>query len=557
MIKAKSLRHTILYFIYALILCLGGVSFALSYLQQITYLKQSYQDHGVALARDLAFNCRALLNQESHSPLDSLADNMMLNSLVRGVAIQDAQGKIISQNNIEDSYFEVIESEKPAVLENPIEITSCEVKGEPMFRIRAISTLEHEGLAAVKRMTVLGAVQVFITQKRLREIERTIAWQYMGLMLIALLAGTLLSLRFVKHFLNPINWLVGFMQDLETQKGDLTKRISLKRQDELGQLAEAFNHFVAHLREIIAHAQSMVGQLRDSMQTIASTTEEINASAQEISGNIQTFTADFREEEQLLEQNTRAITSVNGTLMEMARQSHDTMRFYLQTKEELATGQEKIRDSVAQVGGISQYMTEIQGKYGKLMASLGEIEKITVVIQQIGNRTNLLSLNASIEAARAGEAGRGFAIVAEEIRLLAENASKASEQIKSIVSRTQQDRVSVEDATNRGSTMIENGQNAIVLAGNELQKILENAQQASDTSLQISLALQKISGILASANQQTQALKECGQKNFITAESLQAAVEQQTAAIVNIADTIQGLTEAADKLNTLIVIFKV
>jgi len=472
-------------------------------------------------------------------------------------SVTDAMTEVKDRLAVADASQEVIEAEKPKTATGLVAISDCEVSREPMFRIRVITTLEREGYADLKKLTVLGAVQLFITQRRLREVERAIAFQYLSLLLVAGVAGTFLSLRFADKFLQPINWLVAFMLDMEKRQGDLTKRIHLERQDELAQLGEAFNHFVAHLQEIIAFARDMVSRLRESMQTIAATTEEINASSQEISSNIQTFTEDFRNEETLLERAAQAITSVTEALGTTARQSQETTQFHLQTREELTQGQEKIRDSVAQIGGITETMAEIRKKTEALMASLSEIEKFTLIIHQIGRRTNLLSLNASIEAARAGEAGRGFAVVAEEIRALAENASQASEQIQNVIRRTQQDMAGVAAATQRGSTLIQNGQNAIVLAGHDLQKTLENARQASDTSLQESQVLQKMSALLADTNQQTRALKACGQQNFTTAETLQAAVEEQTAAIVNIADTLQGLVEAAEKLNNLIVMFKV
>jgi len=555
--KIKSLKQTILLFTYALIVGLGALSFTLSYLQQIIYLKQTYQEHGIALARDLAFNCRALLTQENRAPIDNLVDNMMLNPLVRGVAIQNAHGKIVSQNNLDDAFFEKTEAEKPTLMASPIEVTACEMNHEPMFRIRALSTLEKEGATAVGHLSVLGAAQVFITQKRLRQIEGNIAWQYLGLMLLAGLLGTWLSLRFADNFLKPINWLVEFMQDMEKQQGDLTKQITLHRQDELAQLGEAFNHFVARLREIIGFARNMVLQLRESMQVMASTSQEMTASSQEISSNIQTFTEDFRDEEKLLEQTTQAIASVTDTLTAAARLSQKTMQIHLQAKTDLNHGQEKVRDSIDQISGISTTMGEIQKKVETLMTSLGEIGKFAAVIHQIGRRTNLLSLNASIEAARAGEAGRGFAVVAEEIRALAENASRASQQINEVINRTQKDMAGVTVATTQGSTLIQAGQNAITSAGHELQKTLENAQHASDASVQESQALQNMSGVLANANQQTLALKKRGDQNFTTAESLQAAVVQQSAAMASITDTIQDLAEAAEKLNELIIVFKV
>jgi methyl-accepting chemotaxis protein len=188
---------------------------------------------------------------------------------------------------------------------------------------------------------------------------------------------------------------------------------------------------------------------------------------------------------------------------------------------------------------------------------LGEIEKVAAAIHQIGKKTNLLSFNAAIEAARAGEAGRGFAIVAGEIRALAANASEASEQIKDIVGRTQLDMDGVKSATQDGYARIENGRKIIVSAGDELQSTLEKARAASERSLEESLALQKISAGLSASNQQILELKKTGQHNFETAESLQAAVQEQTAGIVQITDTIQGLAEATEKLNQLIVIFKV
>jgi methyl-accepting chemotaxis protein len=359
---AKSLRQTILSFILALIIGLGGLSFALSYFQQSLYLKQLYQDHGIALARNLAFNCRTLLSQDSHAPLDNLMDNTMLNTMARGVAFQNAQGKVISQNNLDDSLFGLIEAEKPLEAVAAVEISPCVVKQEPMFRIRAIITLEREGYAQLKKSTILGAVQLLITQKGLLEIERNIVLQYLGLMLLVGLVSVLLTLRFTNGFLKPIQWLLGFMRSLENQQGDLTKRISLQRQDELGQLAGAFNNFVAHLREIIAQAQSMVEQLRESMNTIAANTEEINASAEEMSSNIQSFTLDVKNEEKLLEENTQTITSAAETLAAMARQSQADMQMHKQTQVELSHGQESIKGSMDQIGGISGTILEIQKK---------------------------------------------------------------------------------------------------------------------------------------------------------------------------------------------------
>jgi len=202
-------------------------------------------------------------------------------------------------------------------------------------------------------------------------------------------------------------------------------------------------------------------------------------------------------------------------------------------------------------------MQAIEVRIQNLVASSTKINEFVETIQKIASQTNLLSLNAAIEAARAGEAGRGFSVVAEEVRKLAENAAKASEQIRELIMRIQEETRTTREATQVGVISVTEGERFIQQAGQALYEILEKADQAATLSVGISTEMEKQLQTLQSMIADVNAIAQLGKNNFENAEQVAASVEEQSSLLEQITTAIQNLSNEAIELRALVVEFKV
>jgi methyl-accepting chemotaxis protein len=233
-------------------------------------------------------------------------------------------------------------------------------------------------------------------------------------LLIAFGCGGGLSVVVINRYIAaPLSSLCGRLKDIAEGEGDLTKRLAVTSNDELGETAGAFNLFMDKLQAIMV-------QIASTTYELASASEKLSASSHQITANSETTT----EQAKLV---SEAGSQVNTNLQTLASGA-DEMN---STIGEIA----KNATDAARVAGEAVQAAESANKtVSKLGDSSVEIEKVIEVITSIAQQTNLLALNATIEAARAGEAGKGFAVVANEVKELAKQTAKATEEIKQKIS---------------------------------------------------------------------------------------------------------------------------
>ena len=293
-------------------------------------------------------------------------------------------------------------------------------------------------------------------------------------------------------------------------QGDLSERLSFKSNDEIGMLAKWFNQFLDNLTE-------MVTEIRGTSQAVASASTEIAASAEEMACGLQT-------QEQQTQQVAAAVEELSQSVSEVAAKSADATTASEESQAQAEQGGLIVSSTVEEMEGIAR---EVQGS-AETINTLGEksktIGEIISVINDIADQTNLLALNAAIEAARAGEHGRGFAVVADEVRKLAERTTEATEEVSASIRGIQSETSSAVHLIEAGSERVGKGVELATQAGTALESIVQGSQSVQ----------RMVQDIAAAANQQSAASGEIARAvegiNSVTRQSSEGASQSAMAA---------------------------
>jgi len=365
------------------------------------------------------------------------------------------------------------------------------------------------------------------------------------------------GMYFSRAFLQPVNQLSVMMEEVASSKGDLRRRIELNRDDELGELVRSFNKFIENILQIVKQTILLTTKMNTSFEEVSATTEELNASAEEINKNVQSFTHDLEQQERETTTVTTLINQISGNLIDITRNSEGATKIFEETENVSIKGRETVQTSIMKIDNIAERMKEIATRIESLTSSLDEIGNFVETIKGIASQTNLLSLNAAIEAARAGEAGRGFSVVAEEIRKLAEDAAKASEQIQANIAKIRNETKSTTEASSQGTTSVQEGRDTVYQAGDALKQILEKAHEAAKVSVEVSKEMREQSEMLTAMMDRVRNVQKLGKNNFSTSQNMAASVEEQTSSLEQITVSIQRISEDALAVKNRLAEFKV
>jgi len=294
------------------------------------------------------------------------------------------------------------------------------------------------------------------------------------IVVIALLVLIVLSLLIGRSISGSLQQIITSLRDMASGEGDLTSRIDYSGKDELRELVDQFNRFVEKLHKSFATIQHDIDELNGVAAHLGTTSrtnlERISQQAQAISST-----------RNAVEELVKSVEEVAGFASSASDQTHDASRF-------ATTGQKKVESNI---DTIQKLMTEIENTAG-LVNQFDDfsvkVGGLLETIQTVAEQTNLLALNAAIEAARAGEHGRGFAVVADEVRGLAVRTHKATEEIQQVISELSKASGAAVSSMQGSVDMAREGVNATTESGEVLSKILESVQQISELNEQIAAA---------------------------------------------------------------------
>ncbi|MEJ2692268.1 MAG: methyl-accepting chemotaxis protein, partial [Candidatus Thiodiazotropha sp.] len=361
------------------------------------------------------------------------------------------------------------------------------------------------------------------------ELHNYVIYLMFGIGFVLLIASGVLGWFFSIQLARPLERIVASMRDISSGSGDLTARLDESAKDELGQLAGAFNTFVLKLDDIM-------GQVGSSTDELATASEELS-----------TITDDTRrgveQQQSEIQQVATAIEEMTATVKNVAENSSATADAARLAGNSVNAGKDVLQSNSSAIQQLSRRMAESQEVVSALKEDSTKVGTVLDVIRGIAEQTNLLALNAAIEAARAGEQGRGFAVVADEVRVLAQRTQQSTEEIREIIeslqSRSQQtNQLLNENNEDLGTTV-------------ELTEQTEQAFQEIESAVQ---QLLDMSTQIASATEEQASVTEEISKNVDTinqvAQSTATGAEQTSS-------SSQMLARLGDNMKSLVRQFKV
>ena len=348
----------------------------------------------------------------------------------------------------------------------------------------------------------------------LDEIDRKIATNRWYMIIISsvmtLIVLTVIWRVIKKSATAPITGLVSLMGDIAN--GDLTQKIDVTSEDEIGELSE--------------NANKMVEDINNALSQVLATTKMVASSANELSKDSAQIVGGAKSQSDKSTNVATAMEEMSATVTEIAKNSGEAANASKEARDMAVKGGDVVKKTLDGMGRIASSVERSANTIKVLEKSSAQIGEIVKVIDDIADQTNLLALNAAIEAARAGEQGRGFAVVADEVRKLAEKTSKATKEIADMIKGIQVDTKNAVSAMDEGTKEGKAGVSLAIEAGAALDKIVETVKRVSDMIAQIATAAEEQSATTEEITRNIGSIAEVSKDTMTKAEASSSVTEE-------------------------------
>ncbi|SEF90595.1 methyl-accepting chemotaxis protein [Paenibacillus sp. UNC499MF] len=574
-------KTALTFFLKNLIFSISGIVIACMIMSVISYVIMSRaltssleeQAKGVATLWKNRFEVEDLKTGKTSPALDSAIQKKLvslLDELSAGNA-NVAQGFIFEPD--------IVEGAKTRVISNPTHLLEAGLKpgvlfDQPPEMVKAFQTVKQTKSPVIPPiykddigswLTVLvpvldeqqQLVAVFgidVNASVISEQQYKLIWSLVIASLLFLAVGIILQVFGLKKLLHPIKELMSGVEKIS--KGDLTQKVVVHSNDELGQLSESFNEMAQSLHSILEQVQVTVEHVASSSEQLSVSAEESTKSSVQTAAVVQELATGTEIQAGNIEQTNRAINDISAKVEQIESNSRVVMdKVFIATN--LATeGNQAIDVVIKQMNSISFTVNQSAESMKYLVDNALHIGRIVEVINTIANQTNMLALNASIEAARAGEHGRGFAVVAGEVRKLAEQSSNSAQQITSYVESIREGIQNAVQSMEQGTREVNEGLHLVNQAGSSFNEIRGAVDEVS-LNIQVVSAAQeemtaRVSEVLSSMNQ----ILEVTNEVVGGTQNIAASTEQQLASMEEITSSANVLSSMAEELQEKITQFK-
>ncbi|WP_298440317.1 methyl-accepting chemotaxis protein [uncultured Ferrimonas sp.] len=341
---------------------------------------------------------------------------------------------------------------------------------------------------------------------------------------LMLLFGCVAVVLVLNMMFKPILSLKALVQDLSEGDGDLTKRLPINSDDDIGQIGIAINRLVSNL-------QQMMSEVVAASENISHSIEQVQRQAIETNEGLHAHSAET-------DQVVAAIEEMNATAQDVARNASEASQFTASTNNKTQQSQQMVMDAASTVERLVAEVDSTATSITTINSDTVEITHVLKVIGDIADQTNLLALNAAIEAARAGDQGRGFAVVADEVRALAARTQQSTAEVEATLAKLQQGSETSINAMDTAKATCETTSVRTEAVAHELDSIVESVAQLNDLNSQIATAAEEQSSVAVELSRNMSSIQEIvgqlahnGESTAHEATSLAAANSQLRALI--------------------------
>lgn len=371
--------------------------------------------------------------------------------------------------------------------------------------------------------------QVAVVEAKVQERMQGVILSIVGVAVLVLLVIAAAGMLLANTILRPLNLMKANLDDIAAGEGDLTRRLNITSQDELGELAGSFNRFVDKIHGLVRQITEMTTQLTGLVT--------------QVSDQAQRSDQAMERQRHETDQVATAINEMSAAAQEVAKSAQNAAVAAQQTDEEGQSAKRVVAGSIKQIHALVDDIRSSGVSLDSLQQDVSSIVGVLGVIRSIAEQTNLLALNAAIEAARAGEAGRGFAVVADEVRALASRTQISTQEIQGMIDRLQAGTQSAVEAMRRSS---------------------EAGDGTSAQANQAGASLDAMAELIATINSMNAQIASAAEEQTAVAEEINRSVHQIAVAVDSVADetqlgaqTSRSLAELGQRLGKLVGQFRI
>ena len=363
---------------------------------------------------------------------------------------------------------------------------------------------------------------------------------------LAMIAGIIFGGVFSRSFIRRLNSLSNIAREIS--RGDLSKDIPLLSQDELRDLEEIFSTMVGDLRNMISDMKEVSLRTKETNSSLTDLVEKVLSNSKEIDQSARAIAKGSEEQTRIVQETSLRVDNGLKEMDKIVRQSDLTVSKINEARERTKLGEANARETIRHLEGVLKQMAEYTEPIYRLSNKVEKIKLVMSVLDEIAQKTDLLSLNASIEATRAGELGKGFALVANEIRSMAENSKDSSHEIKEIVNDILEDNKAVLDSLKKSQEGINKGHEII-------HGIVETFSETLSGVKGISSEVQKMEEVTNNQAKQMRGLlshfhelSRLAHENFVATQKTTIGTKNQEEDVKKIVDSINSLGKLSEKM---------